>query len=84
MTSTEFKSHLQLFGSPLNTKIRSEFDSLSNLMQNPYLELKVWLKFEMQELVAFSEGVSKIKQLEKQYLSETDTYRSDLLKLSRL
>lgn len=57
---------MKLFGSPINSKVRSEFDHVASNMKNPYTDLKLWIKFQFLEIEAFAEAVAGGKRIEKQ------------------
>ena len=62
-TQKDQQSHL-LFENPNNNQLRENFDSLMSKMHNPFSLMQHWLKFEILDIDAILEAISKKNDME--------------------
>lgn len=54
-----------LFQNQNNASLKSDFDNLPNTLTNPFINVKMWLKYEVLEIEAIMESIEKRHELEK-------------------
>jgi hypothetical protein len=68
-----------VFEASQNLDIRNEMDSLPHKMQNPFTDMRRWLKFEILDLQAILEAIDKKNEMEKRR-NKKITDRRDAIK----
>jgi uncharacterized protein Usg len=76
-------SHL-LFENPDNQELKQKFDTLHKDLTNPFTLMKHWLKYEILDLEAILEIISKRSDLERKLNVEIKTMRDDFNELCRM
>jgi hypothetical protein len=54
-----------VFEATQNQDLRTEMESLPHKMQNPFTDMRRWLKFEILDLQAILEAIDKKNEMEK-------------------
>jgi hypothetical protein len=54
-----------VFEATQNQVLRTEMESLPHKMQNPFTDMRRWLKFEILDLQAILEAIDKKNEMEK-------------------
>ena len=52
-----------LFENSKNMSLRKDFDSLCDNLTNPFTDIKMWLKYELLEIVGIHEAIEKRNEL---------------------
>jgi hypothetical protein len=64
--------------------LRKDFDSLCDNLTNPFTDIKMWLKYELLEIVAIHEAIEKRQELQKRRNNRHQKRIDDLKELSKL
>lgn len=46
-----------MFENPKNTSLKTDFDNLQRVVRNPFIDVKIWLKYEVLEIDAIMEVI---------------------------
>ena len=64
-TDPDTDNQYMVFDAPQNQQLRDELESLPHKMQNPFTDMRRWLKFEILDLQAILEAIDKKNEMEK-------------------
>ena len=73
-----------LFENSKNVGLKTDFENLSNNLTNPFTDIKMWLKYEILEIDAMTEAISKRSELQKRRNNRHQKRIDDLKELSKL
>ena len=64
--------------------MKEDFDNLPNTLTNPFINVKMWLKYEILEIDAILETIEKRHELEKRRSARHSKRIDDLKELNNL
>ena len=73
-----------MFQNTKNTELKADFDNLPNSLTNPFINVKMWLKYEILEIEAILETIEKRHELEKRRNARHTKRIDDLKELNNL
>ena len=73
-----------LFQNTKNADLREDFDNLPKNLTNPFINVKMWLKYEVLEIEAILESIEKRHELEKRRSARHQKRIDDLKELKNL
>ena len=73
-----------LFQNTKNQDLKEDFDNLPNTLTNPFINVKMWLKYEILEIDAILETIEKRHELEKRRSARHSKRIDDLKELNNL